>query len=426
MADNEKMNVDAYISEKFFEKEKEAIWKKSWLLAGRVSDLPDNGSYFVFDIEVIGASILVIRGSDNEIRAFHNICSHRGHKLCNSFCGRAAKLVCKFHGWVYNTTGDVFNVPWEEEFEHLDKEDAALSPVKLDSWGGFVFVNLDIAAVEPLSSFLRGFPDALESYLTDNNWVWELGHSFECNNNWKLGLEGTNEAYHANSTHAEVIFGQFGVRDQKVTLFPEGGGVQSRLTLYQPEVKQRSSEPLKKAGIEAAVSSKDEHEASAMQSSGASFVEKLAMKYTTRPVGMFVDKAFSNRNSKEAAGSHEGAINLEQAPNWMFDGYTLLPNVFLLFVRNKMTVFQYWPQTVDSCIFQFDSFYIDEAHNFGGLFARMQRGVMESDIAPQDIFIWERIQENFKAGYITDTYLASAEDAVHSFRQGIKTLVGDY
>ena len=116
-----KLNVDSYISDHFFEKEKEAIWKKSWLLAGCIRDLPQPGSYFVFDIEVIGVSILIVRGNDNEIRAFHNICRHRGHKLCTSNCGRSANLVCKFHGWVYNTTGELFYVPWEEEFRDLDK-----------------------------------------------------------------------------------------------------------------------------------------------------------------------------------------------------------------------------------------------------------------------------------------------------------------
>ncbi len=88
-----------------------------------------------------------------------------------------------------------------------------------------MFVNLDPEPVEALASYLRGFPEALKNYLTECNWVWELGHSFKCNNNWKLGLEGTNEAYHANTTHAEVIFGRFDVSDQKVTLFPDGGGV---------------------------------------------------------------------------------------------------------------------------------------------------------------------------------------------------------
>jgi phenylpropionate dioxygenase-like ring-hydroxylating dioxygenase large terminal subunit len=420
------LNVDAYISQDFFEKEKETIWKKSWLLAGRVKDLSETGSYFVFDLEVIGVSILVVKGSDNEIRAFHNICRHRGHKLCNSPCGRAAKFVCKFHGWVYDTSGKIFKVPWEEEFENLDKNDARLLSVKLDTWGGFVFVNLDPGPVEALSSYLRGFPEPLERYLSECNWVWELGHSFKCNNNWKLGLEGTHEAYHANATHAEVIFGRFNVDDQKITLFPDGGGVQSLLTLFQPEVLQRSSEPLRKAGISTKVESDNEEEASAIDSSGASFVEKLAIKYTTKPIGLFVDKALSDRNSKHVAGNYEGAINQQQAPNWMFDGYTLLPNVFLLFVRNKMTVFQYWPLTVDTCTFQLDSFYIDEVSNFGDLFARMHRGVLESDIVPQDIFIWESIQENFKAGYITDTYLASAEDAVRSFRSSIRSIVGEY
>jgi len=421
---NGKITVDSYISEAFFEKEKEEIWKKQWLLAGRESDLREPGDYFVFDIQVIGASILVVKGSDKKIRAFHNICRHRGSKLCPDACGRAARFVCKSHGWVYDVTGKLFNVPWEDQFEHIDRDDAALAMVKLDTWGGLVFVNLNPDPVEPLASYLRGFPAPLERYLAESNWVWQMGHKYVCGHNWKLGIEGTVEAYHANTTHAETIFGRFAVEDQEITIFPDGGGVQSRLTLFQPEVLQRSTESFRKAGVDVASLHSDKSaDAKALATSAASFVEKLAIKHSTRTVGMFLDKALADRDSSQAAQDYDGAINLSQAPNWMFDGYTVLPNTFLLFSKNKMSVFQYWPLDVDSCVFDLDVFYIDEADNFGGLFARMQRGVMESDIQPQDIYAWECMQENFKAGYIKDNYLSAPEDAVRCFHDSIPGMV---
>src|SRR4029077_20553993 len=113
----------------------------------RVEDLPKKGSYFTKEIAIAKASVVVVRGTDDEVRAFHNICRHRGNKLVwnedpreetDGFCRQFA---CKYHGWRYDLEGKLAFVHQEAEFFDLDKSEFGLAPVHCDVWNGFVFVN---------------------------------------------------------------------------------------------------------------------------------------------------------------------------------------------------------------------------------------------------------------------------------------------
>ncbi len=94
--------IEPYISREFFEKEQALIFRKVWLNVGRVEQLPNPGDYFVKDLAVCKTSILIVRGKDGTIRAFHNMCAHRGNKLVADASGTCKGLfTCKFHGWAY-------------------------------------------------------------------------------------------------------------------------------------------------------------------------------------------------------------------------------------------------------------------------------------------------------------------------------------
>src|SRR5580658_5274651 len=131
------------ISPEFYDLEREAIFKRTWLNVGRVEQLPRNGSYFTREIAAAGTSVVIIRGTDGEVHAFHNICRHRGNKLvwndypAEETSGTCRQFTCKYHGWRYSTQGELTFVQQESEFFDLDREDYGLAAVHVETWQGF-------------------------------------------------------------------------------------------------------------------------------------------------------------------------------------------------------------------------------------------------------------------------------------------------
>ena len=172
-ARNEADLVRGLESPEFYELEREAIFKRAWLNVGRVEDLPRKGSYFTKELEAAGTSIVVVRGSDGQVRAFHNICRHRGNKLVwrdyprRETSGTCRQFTCKYHGWRYDLDGALAFVQQESEFFDLDKNDYGLVPVHCDTWSGFVFVNVAKTPRQSLREFLGPMITALEGYPFD-------------------------------------------------------------------------------------------------------------------------------------------------------------------------------------------------------------------------------------------------------------------
>ena len=198
--------VEPNISEDHFELERERVFRRTWLCVGRVDDLPEVGDYFVRDIAICKVSVLIIRGPDNKVRGFHNVCSHRGNRLVPDNCGtrRAKSIHCPYHHWVYNTTGELIRVPDEENFFDFEKGAHGLSPVHTDIWEGFIFVNLAATPPETLTDYLGGIAEQLDSFP-----FHEMKRAFtyrvEVNSNWKVILDGQNELYHLPMLHHRLV-----------------------------------------------------------------------------------------------------------------------------------------------------------------------------------------------------------------------------
>ena len=194
-------------SPEFYELERDAIWKRAWLNLGRVEQLPRNGSYFTKELAVSKTSIIVVRDQDGEVRAFHNICRHRGNKLVwqdyprEETSGSCRQFVCKYHGWQYDLDGGCTFVQQESEFFDLDKADYGLVPVHCDVWAGFVFVNLDREPSQTLRDFLGPMVTALDGYPFDQM-TERFHYRAEVGSNWKLYIDAFQEFYHAPVLHA--------------------------------------------------------------------------------------------------------------------------------------------------------------------------------------------------------------------------------
>ncbi len=124
--------------------EHEAIFYRSWWYLGHVSDLPRRGDYLTG--RIADQNVLVIRGHDGVLRAFHNVCSHRAHPLLEG-CGNTAFITCPYHQWTYDANGRFRNGRGCEPLREWTDANADLKPVRLEDYGGFLFVNLDAGAI---------------------------------------------------------------------------------------------------------------------------------------------------------------------------------------------------------------------------------------------------------------------------------------
>jgi len=196
------------ISPAYYEVEREAIFKHSWLNVGRVEQLPRKGSYFTKEIDAARTSVVIVRGTDDEVRAFHNICRHRGNKLVwtdyptEEVEGTCRQFTCKYHGWRYDLEGALTFVQQESEFFDLDKSELGLVPVQCEVWEGFIFVHLDPDNTESAASYLGEMAAGLEGYpFGEMTAVYK--YRADVGANWKLFIDAFAEFYHAPVLHAK-------------------------------------------------------------------------------------------------------------------------------------------------------------------------------------------------------------------------------
>ena len=195
------IDADRYVTQEFADLEFERLWSRVWQVAGRVEEVPSPGDFLEYRIG--DESIVVTRDDGGELHAFHNTCLHRGTRLVEG-AGRAAEdgLRCPYHAWCYSLDGTLVDVPDAAEFTEL-AEGLRLAPVRVDTFGGFVFVNLDPAAA-PLLEFLDPIPELLAPYHLD-----ELRfRSYQTTvlpANWKAVVDAFNEGYHVQGTHPQIL-----------------------------------------------------------------------------------------------------------------------------------------------------------------------------------------------------------------------------
>ncbi len=195
------------ISPAHFELERKAIFERTWLNVGRVEQIPRSGSYFTRELHAARTSVIIARGTDGEIRAFHNMCRHRGNKLVwqdypgEETSGTSRQFTCKYHGWRYGLDGACTFVQQESEFFDLDKADYSLVPVEVDVWEGFVFIRLDPSNTVPLNQYLGKFAAGLEGYpFGEMTEIYK--YRADVQSNWKLYIDAFAEFYHAPVLHA--------------------------------------------------------------------------------------------------------------------------------------------------------------------------------------------------------------------------------
>jgi choline monooxygenase len=191
---------DAYRSEAFLAREVERIFRREWLFAGRVDEIPNEGDYFSF--EIAGEPLLVLRGYDRHIHAFSAVCRHRFSRLKDDR-GNTRSFQCPYHAWTYDLNGRLIGAPFMEKTRGFNRQECRLPEFRVEIWAGFIYVSLNNEA-EPLAPRLRGLDDKISDYRLGE--MKTVIHEIEVwNANWKMVAENAMECYHLFQVHKDTI-----------------------------------------------------------------------------------------------------------------------------------------------------------------------------------------------------------------------------
>jgi len=186
-----------YYDPEWYELERKAVWMRSWLNVGHVCEIPERGSFIRRELEFARASILIVRGKDGEVRAFHNTCTHRGTQLTDEPCGKKNTFSCPYHMWTFSNDGALISAPDFERF-YTTKEESALKQVAVDVCAGLIFICFE--PQESLRDYLGTMAEKLEQVPLARATTYQE-YQYDIDANWKLTYDNFQENYHLRFVH---------------------------------------------------------------------------------------------------------------------------------------------------------------------------------------------------------------------------------
>jgi len=206
---------EAYVSPELHALEVKRIFEKSWLCVGRDEYVLNPGDYYTID--VMDEPVIIVRGKDGTVRALNAACRHRSMLVVQGR-GNARNFTCPYHAWSYGTDGHLIGAPHMEQSQIFDKQACSLPQYRLDSWMGFLFVNLDDEAA-PLRLAMASMDKAVANYRVGEQ--TEIFHyEAEWEGNWKLSAENSMEYYHHIALHAGTVGVQLPARGTYISAAP--------------------------------------------------------------------------------------------------------------------------------------------------------------------------------------------------------------
>lgn len=187
----------------FFDQEREKIFRRAWLVAASTTDLPAPGTFVTTTIPPLKMSLLIVRSDDGEVRAFHNVCRHRGDKLVHEAAGCTQVFRCAFHGWTYGNAGKLINITDASQFGEVDKSQYGLVPVHCEVWEDLVFVCVDKSPRETLREWLGDIYDQYTGFAKDRQKI--AHHRLVLNTNWNIATNAFSEGYHNLYIHKNTV-----------------------------------------------------------------------------------------------------------------------------------------------------------------------------------------------------------------------------
>jgi len=205
-----------YFDPHIYTLEQERVFYRSWQYACHSTTVEKPGSYFVRDIG--DQSVIVIRDRSGELRAFHNVCQHRAHRLLEGSGRVGSSIVCPYHTWTYSLSGELLLARHSDDVIDFDKDEVCLAGVRLELFCGFIFINLDCDAqplmqgLEDLDAEVRAMSPNIESLHLANTREIDLAA------NWKNSVENYSECYHCPNQHPGLAEGSLDMESYQITV----------------------------------------------------------------------------------------------------------------------------------------------------------------------------------------------------------------
>jgi phenylpropionate dioxygenase-like ring-hydroxylating dioxygenase large terminal subunit len=339
--------VEPFISKDYFDKEIDLIFKQHWLKVCQEVEIPNPGDYLIKDIAFLKMSLIIVRGNDGVVRAFHNVCQHRGNKLvCVGHQGKAASFVCHFHGWAYALDGSLRGVPEQDRFLNFDKAAHNLPPVTMDIWNGWVFIHAQDKPAQSLRDQLDGFGRDLDPYPFDEMRLLS-SYKARLKTNWKVGVNAFQESYHVPTVHG---------KNRSVSL--------PTSPAFTPSPIEQFSGSLTNGQSQAGISRQDK---------------------ITYP-----------------------GINPFGVPNFGFDINVVFPNTFIDTGEGYYFTYEFWPITVDETDFVM-KLYMPPAKSWSVRIAQELTIIQLRDVVREDLSTLESTQAGMMSGGIKQIVLSDQE-----------------
>jgi phenylpropionate dioxygenase-like ring-hydroxylating dioxygenase large terminal subunit len=379
--------IAPYISPEWFEREKRHIFKRVWQHVGRVEELPDPGDYLSVELPASDASVIVTRGRDGRLHAMHNVCSHRMNKIVYRERGSVPKLMCKFHGWSYELDGRLAGIPSEHSFYDVDRAACSLTPVAVEEWQGFIFINTDPRPAMSLAEYLGPMYARLAGYpfhkLT-SCYSWQT--VVRCN--WKLAIDAFQETYHVPFVHGPSIAGALR-RDKRGSIVPIDGlcdDFHRRLSVAgNPKTVYGNPKALTESATNPLPSSNDRPIAQAALRLGRNGT-RVSFDESDRPEG----------------------LNWTNDPDWAFDINVIFPDFYLSLRPNYMQAYNFRPIAHNRTLFDARVYY-PEMVTPGGRFYQEYMKVALRDVLLEDLSTLEHTQAACETGVKTHMHLQEHE-----------------
>lgn len=380
----------------FYEKEREHVFKKTWLYVGRVERLPEKGGYFTRELGFAETSVVVVRGKDDVIRAFHNICPHRGNKLVwrddpfQEVEGTAPVMYCRFHGWRYNLDGSLIATSRKDLLLDFDADACRVPSIQCEVWEGFIFINLNPHNTEPLRSFLGELAHGIEGYPFDGpHQVYKFKAELQCN--WKIFMDGFAESYHGPYLHA-ASFGNLTAAAKKALDAPNPF---TDALAYQLKGPHRmfsfAGEPSRKSDY-------------------------------SKPMECVMEASAAGPwNKKIDISALPAGLNPIRSERYGFDSFQFFPNFVLIFGASGFTTHAHWPTGPHSHIFEVDMYFRPPTTHKERLGQELTVTLL-NDIVLEDASPLEGMQAMLNSGAIKEFHLNDEEILVRHLHK----VVGDY
>lgn len=391
------ISLDDCVSAEFYEKEREHIFKKNWLYIGRVERLPKVGSYFTRELQVLNTSILVVRDGEDSIRAFHNICPHRGNKLVwkdDPFVeteGTTSRLYCRFHGWRYGLDGHLIKPSRQDLLLDFEPGKCQVPAIQCEVWNGFIFVNLNSDNKQTVSDFLGDFAQGIEGFPFDRHrQTYKFKAELQCN--WKIFMDGFAESYHGPYLHA----GTFGALTALAKLDApnqytdalgyELKGLHRMFSFYgEPSKETPYSLP----------------------------IEKLVQAGAAGP--------WNKRPHKDPLPK---GLNPTRSEKYGFDSFQFFPNFVLIFSSSGFTTHAHWPTGPHSHIVEVDMYYLPPTTHKERIAQELTVSFL-NDVILEDASPLEGMQAMLNSGAIKEFHVNDEEILIRHLHKTVQDYVAN-